>query len=276
MRWMALWALTALAATGCDDESASSGSGGGGEGAGGAGGAPASDVGTMPRRDDLGVDAGPAPRLDQGPPRDQGAGRDAGPPPADLGAPADDAAVQGGIRCDPRLFARACEPGNFCVPVPGGPVHDGRCQEGDGCRPGHDEDCPDAPRTYCHVKGGGTFCAAPGDLREGESCVDALGIPLPCRAGLVCNNSVCQVPCDVGDPPEACPDEGRCADVSEALGVAAGFCAPRGCNFFTGETCQAGSEVIGSPRGMVGPGAMHRARLDHLLTLHLRNCQFPP
>ncbi len=64
-----------------------------------------------------------------------------------------------------------------------------------------------------------------------------LGIPQPCRDGLVCNNDVCQTPCAVGGPADQCPDDGRCADASAALGVEAGLCAPLGCNFFTGDGC---------------------------------------
>ena len=111
----------------------------------------------------------------------------------------------------------------------------GRCQEGDGCRPGVQGDCP-PERPYCHLKGGATVCTAAGELGRGQDCVDDFDIPRPCQEGLVCNNSVCQVPCVPGEANE-CPEDGRCIDISARTGVESGLCGPRNCNWFTGEGC---------------------------------------
>jgi len=168
----------------------------------------------------------------------------------------------GGAPCDPRLMARACDPGYFCVHIPQQRPNVGRCQEGDGCRPGVEGDCP-PEKPYCHLKGGSTVCTAVGELPAGSDCVNDLGIPQPCAAGLVCNNSVCQIPCVPGQEND-CPDEGRCADISQRVGVAAGLCAPRNCNWFTGEGCEPGKKcsyairsdgvLVGSCTPLDGPG----------------------
>ncbi|MCB9525087.1 MAG: hypothetical protein H6702_17155 [Myxococcales bacterium] len=233
--------LAAALAVGCDDEEppvapavdgsagAGGGAGGAGGGAGGAGGA----GGGAPQ--DM------APPRDMAPPQDMAVPMDEGPVPdmapmPDMDPP--DVGPLDGERCDPRLRARACDPGFFCVRVPGAIESVGRCQAGDGCRPGHPEDCPDPARPYCHLKGGSTVCTAPGNLRAGDPCVDDFGIPQPCAAGLVCNNSVCQQPCDPAAVDPGCPDGGRCADIGEAVAVAGvGLCAPRGCSWFSGEGC---------------------------------------
>ena len=154
---------------------------------------------------------------------------DMGPPP-DLGP-------LNGPPCDPRLNARACDPGFFCVHIPGQRPNVGACQEGDRCEPGVEGTCP-PERPYCHLKGGATVCSEYGDLEEGQDCVDENQIPQPCVEGLVCNNSICQVPCVPGAENE-CPDEGRCADISERTSVPSGLCGPRNCNWFTGEGCEA-------------------------------------
>ncbi len=141
-----------------------------------------------------------------------------------------------GQPCDPRLNARACDPGFFCVHVPQQRPNVGRCQEGDGCRPGVEGDCP-PEKPYCHLKGGATVCTNVGVIGAGLDCVDDQDIPRPCEEGLVCNNSVCQEPCVPGQENE-CPDEGRCADISARTGVESGLCGPRNCNWFTGEGCE--------------------------------------
>jgi len=130
----------------------------------------------------------------------------------------------------------------------------------------NNEGCDDPDRPYCHLRGGGTFCRAPGQLRQGDDCVDEdTDIPQPCVEGQVCNNSVCQPACRPGAADNMCPDEGRCADLSEATGVAgAGLCAPRGCNWFTGAGCDEGEKctyairndgaIVGSCFPSNGPG----------------------
>ncbi len=171
-------------------------------------------------------------------PRDRGLPPDAGPLP-DVG-PLD------GEPCDPRLNARGCEAGFFCVHVPQQRPNVGRCQAGDGCRPGVAEDCP-PERPYCHLKGGATVCTEAGELSAGQPCVNDLGIPQPCADGLVCNMSVCQAPCQPGAEND-CPDEGRCADISSRTGVESGLCGPRNCNWFTGEGCGANEKCSYSIR----------------------------
>lgn len=161
--------------------------------------------------------------------------------------PAPDVGPLGGEPCDPRLNARACDPGFFCVHVPQQRPNVGRCQPGDGCRPGVVGDCPE-DRPYCHLKGGSTVCTEAGELLAGDDCVDALDIPQPCADGLVCNNSICQVPCIPGEENE-CPNDGRCVDISERIGVAGGLCGPRNCNWFTGEGCDAGEKCSYAIRG---------------------------
>lgn len=167
-----------------------------------------------------------------------------------------------GEPCDPRLNARACAPGFFCVHVPQQRPNVGRCQEGDGCRPGVEGDCP-PERPYCHLKGGATVCTEAGALGRGQDCVDDFDIPRPCQDGLVCNNSVCQVPCVPGEANE-CPDDGRCIDISARTGVQSGLCGPRNCNWFTGEGCGANQKcsysirsdgvLVGSCTVLTGPG----------------------
>jgi hypothetical protein len=167
-----------------------------------------------------------------------------------------------GDACDPRLNARACDPGYFCVHIPQQRPNVGRCQPGDGCRPGVPDDCPpDTP--YCHLKGGSTVCTEAGVLASGDDCVNDLGIPQPCAAGLVCNNSICQVPCIPGEEAD-CPHGGRCADISERIGVAGGLCGPRHCNWFNGDLCEAGEKcsyairsdgvLVGTCTELGGPG----------------------
>ena len=207
------------------------------------------------------IDAGR--NLDARPARDMTPVRqDRGLPP-DLG-PQPDVGPLDGAPCDPRRLAAACEePGHFCVHVPGAREDMGRCQEGDGCRPGVEGDCP-PERPYCHLRGGGTFCTEVGDIEAGQDCVNELGIPQPCVDGQVCNNSVCQPPCVPGEEPTGCPDEGRCADITDTIGVAGGLCAPRNCNWFTGEGCEAGEKcrytfradgtLVGSCSALDGPG----------------------
>ena len=181
---------------------------------------------------------------------------------ADLGQP--DMGPLDGPLCDPRQLAAACEePGHFCVPSPGGREDMGRCQPGDGCRPGIEGDCP-AEQPYCHLRGGGTICTDFGLIENGSDCVDDLQIPRPCVAGAVCNNSVCQQPCVPGEEPTGCPEEGRCADISDTIGVEGGLCAPRNCNWFTGEGCEVGQmcryairadgALVGACINVDGPG----------------------
>ena len=136
------------------------------------------------------------------------------------GGPAPDVGPLGGAPCDPRLNARACDPGFFCVHVPQQRPNAGRCQPGDGCRPGVVGDCPG----IVHIA---ISKAAQRSVRRpapvgGDDCVNALDIPQPCADGLVCNNSICQVPCVPGEENE-CPNEGRCVDISERIGVAVGY-----------------------------------------------------
>jgi hypothetical protein len=115
----------------------------------------------------------------------------------------------------------------------------GRCQQGDGCNIATGEGCDDPNRPYCHLKGGATVCTAEGQLRAGEDCVsERTGIPQACVAGQVCNNSVCQTPCTPGADDNDCPDQGRCADISDVVAVdGSGLCAPRGCSWFDGVGC---------------------------------------
>jgi hypothetical protein len=155
-----------------------------------------------------------------------------------------------GEACDPRLRAPACPPGQYCQHRPGAQPQFGNCQMGDGCRPGVAEDCPDPARSYCHLKGSATVCTAPGALEEGERCFidDYDRGPQPCAEGLVCNFSVCQRPCTVGGPEDQCPDTGRCADISERVGVPLGLCAPRGCDWFDGTGCMPGEKCAYSIR----------------------------
>jgi hypothetical protein len=157
--------------------------------------------------------------------------------------PAPDVGPLDGELCDPRLRARStCGAGAFCVHVPGAAEHIGRCQSGDDCAPGVAGSCPDPARAYCHIRGAATVCTAPGALGAGESCVNELGIPQPCAEGYVCNFSVCVKHCAPSAADNDCPDDGRCADVSELLGNDQGWCAPRGCNWFSGDGCAAGQK----------------------------------
>lgn len=209
-------------------------------------------------------DVGP---IDMAPERDRYVEPDRGPEP-DMGpevdmAPPPDVGPLDGAFCDPRLRARTdcenfcCQPGEFCVRVPGARVSDGRCQTGDACRIGvaaPDNGCPDE-LPYCHLKGASTKCTAPGELLAGEDCVDVNGIPQPCAEGLVCNNSVCQAPCDPAAEDPNCPDDGICFDISASLGVTGGLCGPRVCNWFDGTGCDAGrkcSLVIRNDGVLVG------------------------
>ncbi len=145
-----------------------------------------------------------------------------------------------GDSCDPRLRAQACGPGFFCGHVMGFGPHIGRCEPGEGCA--LNQPCPDPLNSYCHLMGNATLCTAPSEREAGEPCVDNEGRPQSCAPGLVCNFSVCQAPCDPGVVDPGCPDEGRCAEISERLGQAAGLCAARGCNWYSGEGCGAGQK----------------------------------
>ena len=240
------WALVALCVFfGCDDEVVAADGGAGGEG--GTGGVPPPiDVGAG-GGGGLDMNVGPNPDMRVGPNPDMRVGPNpdmrVGPNPDMFAGPVGDVGPLDGDPCDPRELARACTPGQFCVHVPGAQEHVGRCQQGDGCDPLTGAGCDDPNRPYCHLRGGGTFCTAPGQLRQGEDCVDERsGIPQACVDGQVCNNSVCQPPCAPGQEND-CPDGGRCADISEATGVAtAGLCAPRGCNWFNGEGCPDGQK----------------------------------
>ena len=237
------WAVVA-----CGDEAGD----GDESGAGGGGGTPV----------DAGLPQDMRPRLDIAPiQRDMRPRPDQRVRPADMGldldmhmGPLPDVGPLDGEECDPRLRAVACDPGAFCVHVPGRPANQGRCQLGDGCRIATPGDCP-ADKPYCHLKGAATVCTTPGELLEGEECLNDLDIPQPCAEGLVCNNAICQKPCIPGMEND-CPDEGRCADISAAIAVEGGLCAPRGCSWFSGEPCPAdkkcgyairgGSTLVGS------------------------------
>lgn len=220
---------------------------------------------------DVAVDAAPQVDMtpvDMAPERDMYREPDAAPPPPDMGpevdmAPLPDVGPLDGAPCDPRLRGRTgcdtfcCDPGEFCVHVPGERVSNGRCQTGDGCLIGvaaPDNGCPEE-RPYCHLKGASTVCTLPGELGPGDDCVDELDIPRPCAEGLVCNNSVCQAPCDPAVEDPGCPDDGLCFDISASLGVVGGLCGPRVCNWFDGTGCEAGrkcSLVIRNDGVLVG------------------------
>ena len=182
---------------------------------------------------------------------------------------APDAAAPRGAECDPRLRAAGCAPGAYCRQIPNRPEYEGHCEPGDGCGLAVGADCPDPARPYCHLRGGGTFCVAPGALREGDSCVDEGGEPQPCGEGLVCNYSVCVQACDVRAVDSPCPAGWRCADISEAVAAPAGLCSPPACDFYTGEGCEAGEkcyysirndgQIVGSCRAMRGDDAMGEA-----------------
>ncbi|MBV71178.1 MAG: hypothetical protein CMH52_07480 [Myxococcales bacterium] len=246
--------LICLIFNGCDDGSPASAGG---------------DVGMGPADMATSVDGMTIQRFDSAPtPRDARVPLDAAQMPADQfvplpdTGPAPDVGPLGGDPCDPRLNARACDPGFFCVHVPQQRPNVGRCQAGDGCRPGVEGDCP-PDRPYCHLKGGSTVCTEAGALMEGDDCVDALDIPQPCAEGLVCNNSICQVPCIPGAEND-CPNGGRCADISERVGVDAGLCGPRNCDWFTGDGCdddekcsyaiRSDGVLVGSCTALNGPG----------------------
>lgn len=248
-RWMVALVIAAGCMAACDDEPD--------------GEAPAPDVA---------VDAAPpdpdmAP-VDMAPERDRYVEPDVMRPPPDMGpevdmAPLPDVGPLDGAPCDPRLRGNTtcddfcCEPGEFCVRVPGARVSDGRCQAGDGCTiglPAPDNGCPDE-RPYCHLKGASTRCTLPGDLEAGDDCVDDYGIPQPCAEGLVCNNSVCQAPCDPAAEEAGCPEDGLCFDLTASLGVPGGLCGPRVCNWFDGSGCDPGrkcSLVIRNDGVLVG------------------------
>lgn len=254
----ALMLCVALAtAHGCDDTASGSGGtgdaagggGGGGDdaGAGGAGGgAGGSATGGNVGSGGGGGDA-PMPDATVDPPMPDAEvlPADAALPEADMG-PLPDVGPLDGAPCDPRLRAQACDPGAFCVHVPGQGPHIGRCQEGDGCRPGVAEDCPDPARPYCHLKGGGTFCTAPGELQEGDGCNNDLDIPQPCADGLICDTSTCRPRCTPGGDAEAeCGEQfASCGDLSEPVGSEVGVCMPPVCNWFTGAGCEAGEKCV--------------------------------
>ena len=192
-------------------------------------------------------------------------------PEPDMG-PLPDLGPLDGAACDPRLRARTgcedycCQPGEFCQRDPERRVSDGRCQLGDACLIGldaPDNGCPEE-LPYCHLKGASTVCTRPGLLREGDDCVDAWNTPQPCGAGLVCNNSVCQAPCDPAADDPGCPNDGLCYDISDRLGVTGGLCGPRNCDWFTGRGCEAGRKcslvirndgvLVGTCNQLDGPG----------------------
>lgn len=255
-----MWSVVAAAAMafamGCDDGEEGGAGGSGGAGAGGEGGTPPildmmmgeggeggagaqGGAGGAPEMDMRVIDMAP-PAMDMAPPEMDMAVVDMGPRP-DVG-PLD------GDPCDPRLRSTACAPGKFCQHIPGQPEQFGACQEGDGCLIGGD-DCP-AETPYCHLRGAATVCTAAGELAEGEDCVDDPLQPRPCAEGLVCNFSVCQKPCTPGGDLAQCPNDGRCADISERTGVpGSGLCAPRGCDWFTGTGCNAGQKCNYAIRG---------------------------
>ena len=180
-----------------------------------------------------------------------------------------------GPQCDPRLRARACDPGWFCYPLPDGGGYRGRCQQGDSCIVGTNEGCPQ-DRPYCHLQGGATFCTAAGDLKVGQDCVAESGVPQPCEEGLVCNYSICQQPCTVGADDTQCPDEGRCVSLQESTGTDGGLCGPRNCNWFTGDVCEAGQKcnytirqdgkLVGSCSELMGDGLGVDERCENLPT----------
>lgn len=263
----ALCLLPALALSACEDEGAPGplilGADLGARPSQDAGGTPAEDGGLDP-------DLGAAPTEDAG-----GPGLDAAQPSWDLGGPAEDARApledggldaapadpdggapredQGGLDqdaggggdltgelCDPRLNSQACGPGYVCQHEAGQAVHIGRCEAGEQCSPLDPTSCPDPARPVCQLHGAATFCAPAGEVPEGGRCISEAGALLPCAEGLVCNQSVCQRACDPANDEPDCPLGGRCADVSAATGVEGfGLCAPRGCNWFTDEGCDA-------------------------------------
>ena len=189
----------------------------------------------------------PPPPIDRALPRDSGPAPDQGPAPdrspLDQSVAADRAVLDGDIPegepCDPRLRSTDCEQGFTCYPVPGGRVSDGRCVMGEGCIPG--EPCP-VEGEQCYPWGRGTYCAPPGERGLGEACRDDFERSLPCAEGLFCNGSVCVPSCVPGAPETGCPNDGRCVDWSEHLGVPFGLCSNRGCDPFANLGCAEGEK----------------------------------
>ena len=191
---------------------------------------------------------------DLAPPQDMSP-LDASPPPQDMapldmmmgGAEPPLGGVPDGPDCDPRLRAQSCEEGFSCWQRPGAYAHQGSCVEGDRCDPLTHEGCPpESP--LCHLDGRATRCVSPSmsPRLEGAPCLTEDNRALPCDEGLVCNLSVCVRPCDPTLPADA-PEEseglceaGRgCVDISERVGVNAGYCGFLGsCDPFFGTGCE--------------------------------------
>ena len=241
---LALTALLALAA-GCNPDSA-------------LGDTSIDGLAVQPRPDMSSVPGGSSP-----PPQDMG------PPPVDLAIPppldmyAPDSSPEGGASggagalpdggvpmgspCDPRLHAVACEQGYVCSPIPGGQVHQGRCEQGDGCDLLTGDPCGgDAPQ--CQLAGLATRCGSPAPARGlGQPCLDEFNRALPCAEGLICNFSVCTPACDpaadpAADPPDPdaalCATGQRCVDLSGPLGQTVGYCGAYGeCDPATHDGC---------------------------------------
>ena len=74
----------------------------------------------------------------------------------------------------------------------------------------------------CHLQGGATFVPQRETSRLGRIVLQSLAY-LSRVKGLVCNYSICQQPCTVGEDDPQCPDEGRCVSLQESTGTDGGL-----------------------------------------------------
>ena len=162
--------------------------------------------------------------------------------PMDMDAPENSMMLEGDIPdgppCDPRERAASqCTAGSYCVPVPGGRPHNGRCLDGDGCSLVGESSCP-VETPYCHLHGQASVCRSEGTLEVGAPCVDDFLRPQPCAQGLVCNFSTCVPACDP-QVTDSCPNEATCIDLSETINTSGGFCGSIGsCTLGTNTGCE--------------------------------------
>ena len=80
------------------------------------------------------------------------------------------------------------------------------------------------------------LCTEEGEGVTGDNCSDTENGGQPCAAGYVCNGSICVEVCDPASA-TPCANQGRCADISSALGQTLGICVERNCNIYTGAGC---------------------------------------